>query len=117
MDIENDLLKIQDLILKIQKKLNIKNTNSKYQHFEELKDFFFDNFELTNNRKDYILLNELTRFIIKHFDKEVSIKNLHLMLNQIIKTETKRLGNKTFKAKIGLKTKKLEFEFSNVRSV
>jgi hypothetical protein len=113
--IEESLQQIINDIKKLQERILFSNLDSHYPYFNEFKEFFLENFELTNNKKHYILCSEITNFYIKHFPHEISGSQIDRMLNKIIKTTTKRLNNKTFKAKLGLKPIKLNFEFSSAR--
>ena len=103
---------IEDLDkIKLQlKKLKIE-TESKTSDEALYKEFFFDNFELTNDKKDYVCCKDLTKFFIIHFPLKLTAKSLEMLSSLIVKSSSIKINNKTFKVKLGVKPKKSLSEF------
>lgn len=102
----NDVNELQNSLIEIQ----LRNST---QPLDSFKNFFFENFEITNNPKDYVLCKDITRFFIIHYPHDLSAKQIEISLNKIIKSSTKRFNNKFSKVKSGIRPIKLDSEFPN----
>lgn len=117
---EFELEKIIKDLKSLQLKLKLTNTTCKRVGFQtqlKFKEWLNDNFEFTNDDKDFIFCSEFTRFCLRHYSEPLTSSQFECMMNQIIPSKTKKFGSRSFKIKCGIKPKKLDFEFNtNVRN-
>lgn len=116
----NFLKELQSIIKNLkalEMKYKMQTTTCKRVTFDtqaKFKMFLNDNFEITNDDNDKIFCSDFTRFCIRHYEDPLTSRQIEAMMNQIIPSKNKRLGNKIYKMKFGIKPKKLDAEFRKV---
>lgn len=119
MNLQKEFEKIISDLRSLQLKVHLKSKKCKRVSFDtesKFKEFLNENFEFTNDKKDFILCNEFTKFCLTHYNEPLTSKQIECMMNQIIQSKNKRFKSKQYKVKFGIKPKKLDFEFSTIRS-
>jgi len=102
----NTIDKIIKQLDNIKLELNKLTIDNKFSNDIEKKyrNFFFDNFELTNNPKDYVLCKDLTKFFIILFPDDLSAKQFEMLSSKIVKSTSIKLNNKSVKVKQGIRS-------------
>ena len=97
--------------LLIDMEVKYKKDDNNVSDFQKFKDFFLDNFEITDNLDNYVLTKDLIKWMIIHSPFDFSAKQYEMYMSKIIRSTNKRINDKIYKVKRGLKPIKLSMEF------
>ena len=98
------------LLIDMEVKYKIEEEQKKTD-FQKFKKFFLDNFEITNEPTDFVLTRDIIKWMIIHSPFDFSIKQYEMYMSRIIRSTNKRINDKIYKVKRGLKPIKLSLEF------